>query len=344
MKILARMASVWFVLCVGLLNSLPAVSAKDRVEREWTISTQPMSLRAQLVDGSVGAVRLRVVDQSITSVPLSDLAEADQKYVSTELGLDVVDLTGVWRSESGTYYSMTEGRDGKVYMRMIESPHLKSIEGTLRHKDAKVVSEQWLVVFKTDPTATPRSGSTEFYRTPNNEVRFKYDFIFLDDNGKEKKNLRKKVTSSFVRLDYEEIPERILVRYFPRPKTAAEKRSEVIKKILLWWFSRTAAKSFDPREGWGKAVIHVALMRASDKSLQSALRDVLADLDEDQAKRLAEVINLWLNGATKKDLRQESLKEAIAEVVKTNAPELSGAAGVVEFIYDVEVARRRGFE
>ncbi|MFT5328515.1 MAG: hypothetical protein ACI8P0_006428 [Planctomycetaceae bacterium] len=332
------------LLCICIFSPLPLTLAKDRADRQWTISSQPEKLTARLVDGSVGTVRLRLSsDGSLISIKLDELDEGDLTYVKSELRLDVINMTGVWRSESSTYYAFTEGRGDKVYVRMIESPHLTSLEGSLRHKDGKVVSEQWLTVFKNDPIAKTRSGYAECFSTSAGKVRVRFDHVYWDAQGREKKKLRRKVTNAFVRLDYEEIPERILARYFPTPRSIAEKRKAVIKNILLWWFARTAAKSFDPRENWGKAVIHVALMHASEKSLKYALRDALPDLDDEQLESLLNVIHIWLDRPTVRELKEEAMKELITDIIKTNASELSGAAGIVEFIYDVHVARRKGF-
>jgi hypothetical protein len=178
--------------------------------REWHLLEHDERIEADLVEGKAGIVLLKQGDGTTRLVALESLSTTDQAYARRTIGISLLDMTGVWRSESGTYYSAVEGRDGKVYMRSLDSPVFSSIEGVLMRRGNKLVTEQWLLVFKHDPTRQARSGGGELYLSPDGRVFARMEYIYVRNDGTEDKRRRDRKTFSVVRLEGENIPPHIM--------------------------------------------------------------------------------------------------------------------------------------
>lgn len=211
--------------------------------RKWHIVDTKEEYQAELVGGAAGVVQLKKADGAIASVALDSLAPDDRRWAFESLGIALIDFSGVWRSDSGSYYAMTDGTDGKVYLRLLQSPHLRSVEGVLIRQKERLTSEQWLAVFAEDPSKQVRSMEAEFFTTPDGLVRFKFDFIYVDRRGVEDRRRRKKVTSAFVRLTGDQIPQEVLDRFLNRPTRGPEDVYEhalnkMVTVVGVHWYSK----------------------------------------------------------------------------------------------------------
>lgn len=248
-----------FCLCILCqIGTSPAETPKSKAEetapREWTVTESKQTQKkfeASLVDGEGGVVLLKKTDakRSVLAVPLDMLSDADRAEVFRRLGIAVVDLSGVWRSDSGSYWNVSEGADGKVYVTLLSSPHLLSIEGVLLRRRQKLQSEQWICVFKDDPKHRTVSGTCEFNVVQDGRVRAKFDrWGFPKDEGIPRK--MSKISSALVALEGDHLPAHILDAYLGKLKNRPEdiylNAVERMKQVVLAeWHTQTLKATAD---------------------------------------------------------------------------------------------------
>ncbi|MDB5386660.1 MAG: hypothetical protein JWM11_2306 [Planctomycetaceae bacterium] len=259
------------------------------VIRQWTITApgKPAEkIDAELIDGKSGIVRLKNPMGAEISVTLEMLNDADRQDVYKKLGMAVIDITGIWRSDSGSYFSYSEGKDGKVYVRLLESPHLSSLDGVLMRQTVKLKSEQWICAFKGDPKNRTLSGSAYWAVLPDGRVRAHFDHWWIPNNGATPVKRPDKMASALVRLDGDNIPRHILELYIKGDADHSEEVyanavSKMRQVILLDWYSRkrkVSVKDFlagkgpaaDP--GIGEIIINAVSISVRNRMLTGILQ------------------------------------------------------------------------
>lgn len=328
-----------YLLLTTAFLGLLSLESDFCLAHEWTDTRTDQKFEGEIEGAHNGIVVIKTTEGEIKEIPLDALTTLNQRYAIRNLGIELIDMTGVWRSDTGTYYAISEGRRNKVYVSMLDSPSVLSIEGSLKRKGKRIKSEQWLVALKNDPIKKVRTASVEIFLTPDGRVRIRYDYIYLNKKGFEYR-ARKKITSAFVKIDYREIPAKILARHFPKFKTKAERRNAFIEKMIYAWLADTASKHFDPNKSNFSAVIRVALSRVSDAIIRSGLRELFPSFSAKEILVLQKTIRIFLDNPSKEELAADELKESIKEFIKEEAPDLSDKVEIIDFFYDVHTQRR----
>ncbi|NQT12103.1 MAG: hypothetical protein HQ582_05115 [Planctomycetes bacterium] len=164
--------------------------------------------------------------------------------------------------------------------------------------------------------------------------------MYWDNDGKEITRRRKRTTYSFTKLDYNEIPQDVVSRYFPKPRTPAEIREVVIEKLVLGWFADNIADSFEPSEGFWNAVAHGSFKRTNDAFIESGLHELFPDLDEHQLDLLLKTVRVSLDQPMAQELVDAANRKSIMEFVARETPQFVGVAKIMDFFYDVHIARK----
>ena len=222
-----------------VLLTMPRMS----FSREWILSKTNETIEAELLSCSPGIVQLKRRNGAVEDIPITSLIRNDQRFARSQLGMQLIDFNGIWRSSSGSHYAIAEDDDQRFHLRLLESPSLVSVEGVLSRRDREIASSQWLVVMKNDRLRQPRDSVAEFYMTPDGETRSRFAYIFLSPNGIEDKGKRKKVTGAFVKLTGDQIPQRIIDRVMGdssgRPANAYEQAVDgLVTVVALDWYSK----------------------------------------------------------------------------------------------------------
>ena len=81
-------------------------------------------------------------------VRFSDLTSKDQKRARDLWGFKIIELNGIFRSNTGTLYAINEVAGEKVAVTMIDSPVFAKVEGTFERDKKFLQSRQWHINLK----------------------------------------------------------------------------------------------------------------------------------------------------------------------------------------------------
>jgi hypothetical protein len=103
-----------------------------------------------------------------------------------QYGLAAVNLTGVWRADSGALFRIVD-KDKNPSIELLESRDLASLQASLRRVGPTVVADQWIVTLTRDPAKTAHNLKLEFRLNSEGLVRVKSEPVGADSRSKSTK-------------------------------------------------------------------------------------------------------------------------------------------------------------